>query len=77
VVGVVHRIVCGTPAALTAALAATRGGTVLTTASSERLKATFRQHLVPLVRRGRALARTTTTLTAGRCLVGCAYHRCW
>jgi transposase-like protein len=77
VVGVVHRIVCGTPAAITAALVATRGGTVLNTAYIERLNATFRQHLVPLVRRGRALARTTTALTAGMSLVGCAYNLCW
>lgn len=77
VVGVVHRIVCGTPAAIAAALAATHGGTVLNTAYIERLNATFRAHLVPLVRRGRALARTTTVLTAGMYLVGCAYNLCW
>ena len=52
VVGVTHRIVCGTAAAVTAALAATRGGTVINTAYIERLNATFRQHVAPLVRRG-------------------------
>ena len=77
VVGVVHRGLGGPAAAIATALVATHGGTVLNTASSERLKATVRQHLVPLVRRGRALARTTTRLTAGRSLVGCAYHLCW
>ncbi len=77
VVGVVHRVVCGTPAAIAAALAMTDGGTVLNTAYIERLNATFRQHLVPLVRRGRALARTTAVLTAGMSLVGCAYNLCW
>ena len=77
VVGVVHRVVCGTPAASAAALATTGGGTVLHTAYIERLNATFRQHLVPLVRRGRALARTTTLLTAGMYLVGCASNLCW
>ena len=77
VVGVVHRVICGTAAAIAAAVVATHGGTVLNTAYIERLNATFRQHLVPLVRRGRALARTTTVLTAGMYLVGCAYNLCW
>jgi hypothetical protein len=77
VTGVVHRVVHGTPAAIGAALAATHGGTVLNTAYIERLNATFRAHLVPLVRRGRALARTTTLVTAGMYLVGCAYNLCW
>ena len=77
VVGVVHRVVRGTAAAIATALMATHGGTVLNTASIERLNATFRQHLAPLVRRGRALARTTTVLTAGRYLVGRAYNLCW
>jgi hypothetical protein len=77
VVGVVHRVVCGTPAAVAAALAATHGGTVINTAYIERLNATFRQHLAPLVRRGRALAHTQAVLTAGMYLVGCAYNLCW
>ena len=66
VTGVVHHVVCGTAAAITAPLAATHSGTVINTAYIERLNATFRQHLPPLVRRGRALARTPTMLTAGR-----------
>jgi hypothetical protein len=70
-------VVCGTPAAVTAAVAATRGGTVVNTAYIERLNATYRQHLVPLVRRGRALARTEVALTTGMYLVGCAYNFCW
>jgi transposase-like protein len=77
VMAVAHRVVCGTPAAITATLVATGGGTVINTAYIERLNATFRAHLVPLVRRGRALARTTTVLTAGMYLVGCAYNLCW
>ena len=77
VTGVVHRAVCGTATAIIAHLAATHGGTVINTAYIERLNATFRQHLVPLVRRGRALARTTTVLTAGMYLVGGAYNLCW
>lgn len=77
VVGVVHRVVCGTPTAIAAALVAPHGGTVLNTASSERLNATFRAHLAPLGRRGRALARTQTVRTAGMYLAGCAYNLCW
>ena len=77
VTGVVHRVVCGTAAAIATALAVTHGGTVINTAYSERLNATFRAHLAPLVRRGRALAHTTTVLTAGMYLVGCAYNLCW
>jgi hypothetical protein len=77
VTGVVHRVVCGTAAAIDATLVATHGGTVINTAYIERLNATFRAHLAPLVRRGRALARTTRVLTAGMYLVGCAYNLCW
>jgi transposase-like protein len=77
VIAVAHRVIYGTPAAITAALAATGGGTVINTASIERLNATFRAHLAPLIRRGRALAHTTTVLTAGMYLVGCAYNLCW
>jgi hypothetical protein len=58
-------------------LAARGGGTGLNTASIERLHATFRASLAPLVRRGRAIAHTEATRTAGIWLVGCAYHFCW
>jgi hypothetical protein len=77
VIGVAHRVVCGTPVAIAATLAATGGGTVINTAYIERLNATFRAHLVPLVRRGRALAHTTTLLIGGMYLVGSAYNFCW
>lgn len=77
VVAVAHRVVCGTSAAIAAALTATHAGTQINTAYVERLNATFRQHLVPLVRRGRAIARTHTVLTAGMYLVGCAHNLCW
>ncbi len=77
VTGVVHRVVCGSVAAIDAQLATTHGGTVINTASIERLNATFRAHLTPLTRRGRALARTQAVLTAGMYLVGCAYNLCW
>lgn len=77
VIGVQHRLVEGSAAAITAVLAATGGGSVLNTAFIERLNATFRASLAPLVRRGRALVRTETTLEAGMYLVGCAYNFCW
>src|ERR671914_1695775 len=76
VVKVVHRVVCGTATALALVLKAP-GGTVINTAYIERLNATFRSALAPLVRRGRALAHTETVLTAGMYLVGCAYNFCW
>ncbi len=76
VVDVTHRIVRGTPEAIAAALAAS-GSSVLNTAYIERLNATFRGALAALVRRGRAIARTEATLTAGMFLVGCAYNFCW
>jgi hypothetical protein len=77
VVGVTTRAVRGTLEAITAALTATGGGTAINTAYIERLNATFRSHLAPLVRRGRAIARTEATLTAGMWLVGGAYNFCW
>ena len=77
VTGVRQRVVEGTAAAITTALAATQSGTTINTAYIERLNATFRSCLAPLVRRGRAIARTETWLTAGMWLVGCAYNFCW
>jgi transposase-like protein len=76
VVSVRQRIVQGSLEAITAALAAT-GGSKLNTAYIERLNATFRSSLVPLVRRGRALVHQEDVLTAGMYLVGCAYNFCW
>jgi transposase-like protein len=76
VVGVTRRVVIGTAAAITAVLLATGTGTGINTAYIERLNATFRGAMTPLVRRGRALARTEGTLTAGMFLVGCAYNFC-
>jgi transposase-like protein len=77
VVGVTRRVVRGSPASSAAVLAATGTGTGVNTAYIERLNATFRGALSPLVRRGRALARGGGTLTAGMYLVGCAYNFCW
>lgn len=77
VTGVVQRVKQGTSEAIAAVLAATKSGTTINTAYIERLNATFRASLTPLVRRGRAIARTETMLTAGMWLVGCAYNFCW
>jgi len=77
VVSVSRRVVCGTAEAIAAVLSATKGGKEINTAYIERLNATFRSALVPLVRRGRAIAHKETVLTAGMYLVGCAYNFCW
>lgn len=77
VVGVTRRVVHGTLAGVEAVLTATRAGTVINTAYIERLNASFRAHLAPLTRRGRAIARTEAALTAGMWLVGTAYNFCW
>ena len=77
VVSVSHRVICGTAAAIGALLTTTKGGQAINTAYIERLNATFRGALAPLVRRGRAIAHKETVLTAGMYLVGCAYNFCW
>jgi len=77
VVGVTRRVVRGTAAAIAAVLTATGTGTGINTAYIERLNATFRSASAPLVRRGRAIARTERSLQAGMFLVGCAYNFCW
>lgn len=78
VTNVAHRIVItGTAKAIDATLAATGSGTVIKTGDIERLHATFRGALAPLVRRGRAIAHQPAGLTAGMPLVGCADTFCW
>ena len=77
IVSVTTRAVRGTLDAILAVLTATGGGSVIHTAYIERLNATFRSRLAPLVRRGRALARTEALLTAGMWLIGGAYNFCW
>ena len=79
VVGVARRVVQGAAGAVQARLAATqeRAAAVLNTAYGERLNATFRAHLAPLVRRTRAAARQAATLEAGLWLVGTCYNFCW
>jgi transposase-like protein len=77
VVSVERRVVRGTAEAVAAMLAASGGGTGITTAYLERWNATFRASLAPLVRRGRAIAHTEANLPAGMWLVGWAYNCCW
>ena len=76
-ISVHQRVVQGTASAIAAVLAATGTGHGIHTAYIERLNATFRSALAPLVRRGRAIAHKVETLTAGMYLVGGAYHFCW
>jgi hypothetical protein len=71
-----RRIVQGSHALVEGLLTTTQGGGVLNTAYIERLNAMFRAAFAPLVRRTRAAARLTTTLTAGLYLVGCVYNFC-
>jgi len=77
VVRVKARVVQGTAEAIAAVLEATGTGHGIHTAYIERLNATFRSCLAPLVRRGRAIAHKVATLTAGMYLVGGAYNFCW
>jgi transposase-like protein len=72
-----QRVVRGTAAAIGSVLEATGTGGGIHTAYIERLNATFRSHLAPLVRRGRAIAHTLTTLEAGMWLVGTSYNLIW
>jgi transposase-like protein len=79
VVGVARRVAQGTVEAVQARLTTTQGAAtaVINTAYVERLNATFRAHLAPLVRRSRATARLTATVEAGMWLVGTCYNFCW
>jgi hypothetical protein len=76
VVEIERRIVAGTPARVETLRRRAQGGGVINTAYIERLNATFRAHLAPLARRGRALARHTMTLHEGMFLVGTVYNFC-
>jgi hypothetical protein len=77
VASVEHRVGRGTEAAIAGVVAATHSGSGIQTSSIERLNATFRASLAPLVRRGRALAHTEAALTAGMWLAGCPDNCCW
>ena len=77
VIGVSQRVVRGTAQAIGAVLDATGTGAGIHTSYIERLNATFRSHLAPLVRRGRAIVHTLAALHAGMWLVGCCYNWGW
>ena len=71
-----RRIVRGSATAVAALLMATQGSAsaVVNTAYIERLNATFRARLAPLVRRSRATVRQVRTLECGMWLVGSVYN---
>lgn len=71
-----RRIVRGSAATVATVLTATQGKAtaVVNTAYIERLNATFRARLAPLVRRSRATVRQVATLRAGMWLVGSVYN---
>ena len=71
-----RRIVHGTSSLVERLLQVTQDGGVLNTAYIERLNGMFRASFAPLVRRSRATARLTETLTVGMYLVGCVYNSC-
>jgi len=78
VIGVLRRVVCGTQEAVAERLKVTQdtATAVINTAYIERLQATFRSRLAPLVRRTRAPARQRATLEAGMWLIGTIYNFC-
>jgi transposase-like protein len=71
-----RRMVDGTPARVETLRRRSQGDGVITTASIERLNATFRARLTSLTRRGRALARRTLTLQHGMYLIGTISNFC-
>lgn len=76
VVGVVRRIVQGTPCQVQTLLGQTQTTLRAHVAYIERLNGTFRARLSALVRRGRALARALPSLEQAVFLVGCVYNFC-
>ena len=76
VVAITRHIVQGTQAGIDALLRQTQGGGLINTAYIECLNATFRSRLAALIRRGRALARQSTTLHEAMYLVGTVYNFC-
>jgi transposase-like protein/IS1 family transposase len=77
VASVERRILAGTAAQVAKLRRRSQGGEgVINTAYIERLNAPFRERLAALTRRGRALARCTTTLHSGMYLIGTVYNFC-
>src|SRR3954471_6659081 len=76
-VDVTRRAVLGTAEAIAGVLSAPGTGAGINTSYIERLNATFRGAMCPLVRRGRSIVRGEGVLTGWMYLVGCAYNFCW
>jgi transposase-like protein len=76
VIGVERRLVQGSMEQVDALVAESQGSGTINTSYIERLNATFRARIAALVRRGRALARQTTTLHQAMYLVGTVYNFC-
>jgi transposase-like protein len=76
VTGVVQRLVQGSAVTVRRLLRESQGGGQINTAFIERLNATFRARLAPLIRRGRALPRQQAHLSAAVYLVGTVYNFC-
>lgn len=79
VVEVIREVVRGTEGAVHSRLQQTQHSAqaLINTAYIERLNATFRARLAPLVRRTRAGAHKQSTLGAGMWLVGSCYNLLW
>jgi hypothetical protein len=79
VVEVVREIVCGAQAQVICRVIGTQRSVraLINTAYIERLNATFRERLAPLVRRTRAGVHRRCTLEAGMWLVGACYNLVW
>ena len=79
VVEIIREVVRGTEGAVHSRLQQTQPSSqaLINTAYIERLNATFRSRLTPLVRRTRAGAHKRSTLEAGMWLVGSCYNLLW
>ena len=79
VVDVMRRVVVGSEAEVISRVIATQRSmrALINTAYIERLQATFRARLAPLVRRTRAGAHKHCTIEAGMWLVGSCYNLLW
>jgi len=75
--GIVWRVVVGTEATVVAAPATSHGGTAINTTYIERLNATLRERLAPLVRRRRTPAHGAALVEDGLHLLRLSYNWCW
>lgn len=76
IVSVDRRVAIGTEEEVAAVIQATGTGTGINTAFIERFNALIRARVHRLVRRGRALAKQSSTLMASIYLMGCHYNFC-